>query len=115
MRIHPSVQSSVADLFIVTSQAREKGEERNVQLIVERHSEHFLRRLHRRAAEESLPPKSVALYICEPAGEGSQLGELEIDLLGNITNWPKDFFGDEMADRAAMMDAILDWRAKESA
>jgi predicted ATPase len=114
LHLHPSVQSALADLFIAAIRARENGGERNIQLIIESHSEHFLRRLQLRIAEENLPPESVALYFCEAAGNASQLRELDVDLYGNITNWPSDFFGDEMADRAAMMDAIVDRRLKGS-
>ncbi len=35
----------------------------------------------------------------------SKLEELIVDEYGNITNWPKDFFGDEMGDLAAMTKA----------
>jgi len=30
---------------------------------------------------------------------------LEVDLCGEISNWPDDFFGNEMAELAARMDA----------
>jgi len=38
---------------------------RNIQIILESHSEHLLRRLQRRIAEEKLEPKDTALYFCE--------------------------------------------------
>ncbi len=114
LHLHPSVQASLADLFIAAVQARENGRRRNLQLIVESHSEHFLRRLQLRIAEEKLPCEDFALYFCEPSGSESEIRQLEVDRYGNITNWPKDFFGNEMADRAAMMDTIMTRRLKES-
>ncbi|MCB1036454.1 MAG: DUF3696 domain-containing protein, partial [Acidobacteria bacterium] len=107
IHLHPRVQASLADLFIEAIQARENGEARSIQLLVESHSEHFLRRLQRRVAEEKLSPQDVAIYFCRPSPEGSQIDELEVDLFGNITNWPEGFFGDEMGDLAAMTEAAM--------
>jgi hypothetical protein len=36
------------------------------------------------------------------------LTPLELDLYGNITNWPKDFFGDELGEIAARSQAMLE-------
>jgi hypothetical protein len=37
----------------------------------------------------------------------SRLTTLELDQVGNITNWPKDFFGDEFGEMAAMTEAAM--------
>lgn len=37
--------------------------------------------------------------------DGSVLTQLDVDLFGNIENWPKDFFGDEVGEMAAMARA----------
>ncbi|MGO9058380.1 MAG: DUF3696 domain-containing protein [Candidatus Binataceae bacterium] len=113
IHLHPRVQSALADLFIETIQAKEYGHPRNVQVMIESHSEHFLRRLQRRVAEGVIAPKDTALYFCMPGGEGSSIRELEVDLFGNISNWPTDFFGDEMEDIAAMTDAAMKRAAGE--
>ena len=107
IHLHPRVQADLADLFIEAIQAREDGLERGIQLIVESHSEHFLRRLQRRIAEEKLLHTQVALYFCEPTEQGASIRELETDLFGNIRNWPQSFFGDEMGDLAAMTEAVM--------
>ncbi|MCS6839553.1 MAG: DUF3696 domain-containing protein [Roseiflexaceae bacterium] len=74
----------------------------------ESHSEHLLRRLQRRIAEEELKPEQAALYFCTIDRQGaSQLQPLQIDPYGNITNWPRDFFGDEFGKIAAMQEAAL--------
>jgi predicted ATPase len=112
IHLHPRVQASLADLFIETIHAREGSKNRNLQLLVESHSEHFLRRLQRRIAEEKLRPEEVAIYFCEPSTRGSKIQELEIDLFGNIRNWPEDFFGDEMGDLAAMTEAAMTRQAQ---
>jgi predicted ATPase len=105
IHLHPRVQAALADLFIDAIHCREDGRDRQVQIIVESHSEHFLRRLQRRIAEDALKPHETALYFSDlERGEGV-LSELNLDLFGNITNWPHEFFGDEMGDLAAMVDA----------
>jgi predicted ATPase len=105
LHLHPAVQSEMADLFIEAIHAREHGVDRGMQFIIESHSEHFLRRLQRRVAEERLKQDEVALYFCENGLGGSDLKPLAVDLCGNITNWPEGFFGDEMGDLVAMTEA----------
>jgi len=99
LHLHPSVQAGLADLLI------EAAKTRGLQIIVESHSEHLLRRLQLRIAEESLSPADAALYFCEFVGDESRATELQLDELGNITNWPQDFFGDEFGEMAAMTRA----------
>jgi len=112
IHLHPRVQTSLADLFIETVQSREDGTDRSIQLIIESHSEHFLRRLQTRLAEGVVKPEEVALYFCSTAGEGAVLEPLEVNIFGEIQNWPKDFFGDEMGELAARMAAAARHEAK---
>ena len=105
LHLHPRVQAELADLFIAAIHARENQQDRDVQFIIESHSEHFLQRLQRRIAERTLRPDEVALYFCEPGPEGSSLRELEVNNFGDIANWPGDFFGDPMLDLSARMEA----------
>ena len=100
IHLHPSVQASLADLFIAAVTAREGGERRGVQLVVESHSEHLLRRLQRRIAEGTIKETDVAVYFCYSGTRGSDMDRLEIDSYGDIINWPPDFFGDELEDVA---------------
>ena len=57
IHLHPSAQAALADVMIDVMQSRENGADRNVQLIIETHSEHFLRRLQRRIAEGAVSEK----------------------------------------------------------
>ncbi|AKI98578.1 AAA ATPase-like protein [Archangium gephyra] len=107
LHLHPSAQSSLADLFIDAIQMREDALPRNIQFLVESHSEHFLRRLQRRIAEGVLTPDQTALYFCKPGPEGSTIEELKLDEFGNISNWPENFFGDEVGDLSAMAKAAM--------
>ncbi len=101
LHLHPSAQSWLADVFI------DVVENRKVQVIVESHSEHFVRRLQLRIAEKKIPPDKTALYFCEMRNSASHSEKLDIDLYGNINNWPKDFFGDEMGETVARTKAAM--------
>lgn len=105
LHLHPRVQTELADLFIEAIHSRESGSDRATQFIIESHSEHFLQRLQRRVAEGGLDPKEVAIYFCEATPKGSVLRELKVNLLGEIDNWPEEFFGDPMVDLYARMEA----------
>jgi predicted ATPase len=107
IHLHPQVQAELADVFISATQARENGKERNVQLIVESHSEHFLNRLQRRVAEGAVAPEDVAVYFCRRAGSATELEPLRLNMFGEIENWPENFFGDEMADIAGRTLAAM--------
>jgi predicted ATPase len=107
IHLHPQVQAELADVFISATQAREGGKPRDVQLIVESHSEHFLNRLQRRVAEGVIEPKDVAVYFCRRAGAATELEPLKLNMFGEIENWPENFFGDEMADIAGRTIAAM--------
>jgi predicted ATPase len=106
IHLHPRVQADLADVLIEASTLN------GVQFIVESHSEHFLRRLQRRMAEETITKDHVALFVCDVVDGRSRIDSLGVDELGNITNWPKDFFGDEIGDLAAMTEAAMKRRKK---
>ena len=101
IHLHPSVQMGLADVLI------DAAKNRNIQIILESHSEHLLRRLQRRIADKTIPPSKAALYFCNVAEGGSSLTPLNLDLFGNITNWPKDFFGDEFGEMAAATEEAM--------
>lgn len=107
IHLHPQVQAELADVFISAIRSRENGNERNVQIIIESHSEHFLNRLQRRIAEGEIKPNDVAIYFCKRVGSATELEPLEVDLYGDIENWPENFFGDEMADLTARTVAAM--------
>lgn len=113
IHLHPQLQAELADAFISAVQACESGRPRNLQLIVESHSEHFLMRLQRRIAEETISPDDVAVYFARQAGGSLDLEVLRLDMYGEIENWPDNFFGDEMAEIAARTQAAIKRRMKE--
>ncbi|MGQ0665217.1 MAG: DUF3696 domain-containing protein [Pseudomonadota bacterium] len=101
IHLHPLAQSKLADIFI------EAVKVRRLQVIVESHSEHLLRRLQRRLAEEEFSVDQAALYLCDVDRGAAALTPLELDLFGNIKNWPKHFFGDDFGEIAAMEQAAI--------
>lgn len=109
IHLHPRVQAGLADVFV------EVVKQRKIQIVLESHSEHLLRRLQVRMAEERIAKQDAALYFCSTKNGQSVLTELELDIFGNIQNWPDDFFGDEMGEIAAMQKAIIARKKKTSA
>lgn len=108
IHLHPQVQAELADTFITATQAQENGKGRNVQLVIESHSEHFLNRLQRRVAEGVIPAADVAVHFCRNTAGGNELEALRLDEFGDISNWPENFFGDEMADLTARTIAAME-------
>ncbi len=105
IHLHPSVQSELADLFVEAIRSRESGKKRNVQFIIESHSEHLLRRFQRRIAEGKIDRRDIAMYFCEIKDGSSTISELKVDSGGNISNWPDNFFGDQIEDLVMMVEA----------
>ena len=98
IHLHPKAQADLADLFL------EVIRERNLQILVESHSEHLLTRLQRRIAEKEIGQDDVALYFCRNIDGESTKERLEVTESGDIKNWPENFFGDVMGDMFAMTD-----------
>jgi len=108
IHLHPRVQGELADVFIDAIKTR------RIQIILESHSEHLLRRLQRRIAEERLHAEQTALYFCAMNKGQSQLEPLDLDPYGSIANWPRDFFGDEFGEIAAMSRAAIKRKQRET-
>ena len=94
IHLHPLAQAALADVII------QAATHRNVQVILESHSEHLLLRLQRRIAEDVISSNDVRLYFCDAPKGKSEITELEVDLMGNIKNWPDRFMGDAFNEAA---------------
>lgn len=101
IHLHPLAQAHLADVIINVA------ERRNVQIILESHSEHLLLRLQRRIAEAEFSSEKVKLYFCKMQGDASDVSPLKLDLFGNIENWPENFMGDAFGETAAAEKARL--------
>lgn len=99
MHLHPASQSRLADILL------EAAKVRKLQILVESHSEHLLTRLQRRVAEGSANEDDIELYFCEHDGQESTAIPLAMNDLGEIGNWPPDFFGDALGEAVAMVEA----------
>lgn len=110
LHLHPNAQSALADLMLYAA------EKRGLQLIVESHSEHLLRRLQRRIAEveqEFARPENIKMYFCAPGKTGSTICEVKLDKYGQIANWPPNFMGDISGDVHEMSKAGFERRRQE--
>jgi hypothetical protein len=112
LHLHPSAQAGLADVIINAIHAKENYKNRNIQLIIETHSEHFLRRFQRRIAEEQLSSDEFEAYFANNDTVPASLDLLQVDLFGDICNWPMNFFGDIAGDVFAQTEAALDRRKK---
>ncbi len=101
LHLHPSIQSGLADVML------DVARERHVQIVVESHSEHLLRRFQRRVAEGTFRAPDVRLYFVGSANGEARLDTLRLNEWGGIENWPEQFFGDEMGEIAATSKAGL--------
>ena len=102
IHLHPSVQSGLADVMLAVAARRD------VQIVVESHSEHLLRRFQRRVAEEEVSPSDLKLHFVRSERGAAVLEPLRLNKLGGIENWPDKFFGDEMGEIAATSRAGLE-------
>ena len=101
IHLHPAVQSNLADVMLNVAAVR------NVQIVIESHSEHLMRRLQRRVAEGDASSEDVKLYFVSSEGSQAHLSDLRLNEWGEIENWPENFFGDEMGEIAAITEASL--------
>lgn len=92
IHLHPQAQSVLAELFVEVSR------QRNVQFIVETHSEHLFRRLQTLVARRKVDNDAVAMYFVESKRNMASLRELFLDEYGRVKDWPKDFFGDALGE-----------------
>ena len=106
IHLHPAVQSGLADVMLNVAAVRD------VQIIVESHSEHLMRRLQRRVAEEKASSKDVKLYFVDSKEGEAHASDLVLNEWGEIENWPEKFFGDEMGEIAAIAEASLKRKIK---
>ena len=107
LHLHPSAQSILADVFI------DVVKNRKLQIIFESHSEHLLRRVQRRIAEEELPAQDASMYFCHIEKGESHADALQLTEDGFIKNWPENFFGDDMGELAAMTEAAMERKLRQ--
>ncbi len=98
IHLHPNAQALLADVMIDAINMWESHRRRKIQIIIETHSEHLLRRFQRRISEEKITSSEMKAYFARNDRKSSKLESLEVDDYGNIINWPEGFFGDMEED-----------------
>ena len=101
IHLHPLAQAGLADAIL------HAATHRKVQVVFESHSEHLLLRLQRRIAEKRIDADDVALYFCGATGGASRIESLDLDVFGNVRNWPNGFMGDAFGETAQAERARL--------
>ena len=107
IHLHPAVQAGLADVMLNVAEARD------LQIVVESHSEHLMRRLQRRVAEEEASSEDVKLYFVSTDRGRARANDLALNEWGEIENWPDNFFGDELGEIAAIAEASFRRRVEE--
>jgi predicted ATPase len=102
IHLHPLAQAELADLIYTVAWRR------SLQIIIETHSEHLLLRLQRRVAEEEIEEGDLSIYYSEAKGSQSKLRNLEVNALGQVSQWPENFMGDAFGETMAAERARLE-------
>lgn len=92
IHLHPLAQSILAELFATVSRQRQ------VQFIVETHSEHLFRRMQTLMARQDVQRRDIAMYFVEREASATTLRTLELDEYGRVRNWPEGFFGNALGE-----------------
>lgn len=90
LHLHPAVQARIADFLL---RARP-----DMSLIIETHSEAFITRIRRRAAEGVLRPEDVDITFVEPSRSGSIARRLGLTEFGDLNEWPEGFLSSSEED-----------------
>jgi len=92
IHLHPLAQAVLAEMLVEVSQQRQ------VQFIVETHSEHLFRRLQTLIARRQTDTAQCQMLFVERQGADAVLVPLDVDEYGAVRNWPQRFFGDAMGE-----------------
>jgi hypothetical protein len=92
IHLHPLAQAVLAEVFAEVSQQRQ------VQFLVETHSEHLFRRMQTLMARRQTSTAQCRMLFVERQGANAVLVPLEVDEFGAVRNWPPRFFGDAMGE-----------------
>lgn len=100
LHLHPAVQARLADFML---NARP-----DLAVVIETHSESFVTRIRRRAAEGSLDVRGVDITFVEPSTNGSVARVLSMSEFGDLSDWPQGFLSVAEEDVQAILRANID-------
>ncbi|MFC6877539.1 AAA family ATPase, partial [Flavobacterium myungsuense] len=90
LHLHPAVQARLAD-FMLSARP-------DVAVVIETHSESFITRVRRRAAEEAIAVTDVDISFVEPHDGGSIARTLQLSEFGDLSEWPDGFLSSAEED-----------------
>ncbi|OAI15924.1 MULTISPECIES: AAA family ATPase [Methylomonas] len=93
--LHPRGQAELARLIALVG--------RNVQVILETHSDHVMNGLRVAVRREELTPENVALHYFQREGTNAYIETPEIDANGRLSFWPDGFFDEHERMLAALV------------
>lgn len=99
LHLHPSVQARLADFML---NARP-----DLTLVIETHSESFITRIRRRAAEGKVEVANIDIMFVEPGEHGSTTRVLEMSQFGDLSEWPDGFLSAAEEDVRAIIQANI--------
>lgn len=102
IHLHPRVQTELANLMVEVSR------QRNVQFIVETHSEHLFRRMQFLVADRKISPVDCRMCFIGMRRRKARVQLLQMDDYGRISNWPKHFFGDAIGETERQMRRMIE-------
>lgn len=92
IHLHPKMQADLADLFIDVFKTG-----KNKRLVIETHSEYFLKRLRRRIADGTIKADDVAICLFHPQNDTDSATIEVLDIANKgYFEWPKDFIDGEL-------------------
>lgn len=97
LHLHPAVQSRLADLLLYARP--------DLTLVIETHSESFVTRIRRRAAEGSVDLADVDITFVELGSYGSRARVLALSQFGDLSDWPEGFLSGAEEDIRAILSA----------
>ncbi|WP_157497491.1 AAA family ATPase [Leifsonia sp. Leaf264] len=95
LHLHPAVQARLAD-FMLSARP-------DVSLIIETHSDAFITRIRRRAAEGSIDTSDVDITFIESKSGGARTRTLKLSEFGDLDEWPDGFLSSSEDDIRAIL------------
>jgi predicted ATPase len=99
IHLHPRAQAALSDIIV-------EAVNRGVRVILETHSDLFLRRIQSLVAEDKLAPDRVKLHWFSKDENGfTQVSTADLDTDGSFGDWPEDFGDVDLQEESRYLDA----------
>jgi predicted ATPase len=99
IHLHPRAQAALADIII-------EAVNRGVRVMLETHSDLFLRRIQSLVAEDTLAHDKVKLHWFSKDENGfTQVSTASLDTDGSFGDWPEDFGDVDLQEESRYLDA----------